>query len=1293
MMKKLHLILTLTLVAVFGLGLNAQPASGYYKIEGNSGKFVNVVSDHYAQPNVDEAAATTIYVGVGNEWAADANGLYSANGTKDGSYMLTSLSGKGVEVYSYVNKAVTLANAYVDYLVTRTNGKQLTDADAAVAKDNIKKYAEGAAFLRVKANADVWQLLVTIPEVPAIANEKAKSYGVAEVIEDGKDLTAWNWAVRQVKEHMGRLSDFGLEGFKSLIEANIDKIKPGNTYYLTDDNDGTFGYTTDATDDATAWTMHETEAPVSNGTYKIANKGTGNYVQVLSKAYAKPNATIDAATDITIGLGEYWTVDENGLYSLAGQPDGSIKVVSLKGNTPEGETVEVYDYVGKCVNLANAYITYLKTRTDKTQLSAEDAETAINTVKYYAENEAFVRIIPLGNNEVQLMATVPAIPDWVEAKAREYGVTDGAWNWAVRQVYEHIDRLEGFELGEFKDLIYNNLKNIVPGTTYYLTADAQDGTFNYETAANVAGVGNYAIWSLDKQEVENDECPIATGYYKIKNKAVRNSYVSVKSSTYAKPDATQDDATVIYVGMGDEWGAKEGNEVGKTWTVTSLSGATPDGKNVQVYSYVNYAVELANAFINTHMTKVGNPLTDEEVAQALEQVKYYADNYAFMRLQPVNGSSKEVYAIATIPAVPQWVNDKAVEHGVTRLLNDNGIDVTAWDWACRQVEKYIDRLGEFGLGDFKALVSNNLRNIQHGTTYFLTRDTDGTFGYKPFSDLTSAGRGIAYWIWQLEEVEAQACVESGYYRIKNARGANGKAYVNVDGRYTAEPDATADEAVNEAGTVIYLGTEGMPNGKTKVTGLSAQSDDVIAYANKAIELAYGFAKTALEEALANTNSSSLKEGKDMLLGMLDSYKETWTKDYAYLYMVPSITGSREDAVTCQVTLPGLTELDKLVAGMFQGKSGKTIASDFANDHLFRTNPAGFIMGLDTVGVWNYAVTKLIAGLEKRGTDAGLQTLVKNHLGNVKTGHTYCLTQDDDATFGYADLCETTLEELGDKALWVLEPVKNDGKYFAVNGDFSGNDENGDLKYVNTLYTDFSYTLPEGTKAYKVTGVEGKRVVSGGKKVRYYYLITKEEVASPVPANSAVLLISDNEEMKLEPTGVPAWYSNNAAAGARRRVASTNYAENNGNYLYADHFNTTEATTSHYYALTQGSTQSGAVHGVAFATKVTEVDGNTPVLDATDDMFTSIDEEIRANVGKDNVSDGEKAYLETYYVFPVEENISDGISTAIDDINAANVASVKYVNVAGQSASEAFSGVNIVITTYTDGTQSVAKVVK
>ena len=56
--------------------------------------------------------------------------------------------------------------------------------------------------------------------------------------------------------------------------------------------------------------------------------------------------------------------------------------------------------------------------------------------------------------------------------------------------------------------------------------------------------------------------------------------------------------------------------------------------------------------------------------------------------------------------------------------------------------------------------------------------------------------------------------------------------------------------------------------------------------------------------------------------------------------------------------------------------------------------------------------------------------------------------------------------------------------------------------------------------------------------------------------------------------------------------------------------------------------------------------------------------------------------------------AEGIATAVTDVrNAGEVAGVKYVNVAGQVSSTPWQGVNIVVTTMTDGTSRTAKVVR
>ena len=52
------------------------------------------------------------------------------------------------------------------------------------------------------------------------------------------------------------------------------------------------------------------------------------------------------------------------------------------------------------------------------------------------------------------------------------------------------------------------------------------------------------------------------------------------------------------------------------------------------------------------------------------------------------------------------------------------------------------------------------------------------------------------------------------------------------------------------------------------------------------------------------------------------------------------------------------------------------------------------------------------------------------------------------------------------------------------------------------------------------------------------------------------------------------------------------------------------------------------------------------------------------------------------------------ASGLEDVKAGKeVAGVKYVNVAGQESDRPFSGMNIVVTTYTDGTTSTVKIMK
>lgn len=65
----------------------------------------------------------------------------------------------------------------------------------------------------------------------------------------------------------------------------------------------------------------------------------------------------------------------------------------------------------------------------------------------------------------------------------------------------------------------------------------------------------------------------------------------------------------------------------------------------------------------------------------------------------------------------------------------------------------------------------------------------------------------------------------------------------------------------------------------------------------------------------------------------------------------------------------------------------------------------------------------------------------------------------------------------------------------------------------------------------------------------------------------------------------------------------------------------------------------------------------------------------------------------YVVYPLSLS-DDDLTTDVTEVNTSKtVANVTYVNIAGMQSNEPFDGVNIVVTTYTDGTRSAVKVIK
>jgi len=67
------------------------------------------------------------------------------------------------------------------------------------------------------------------------------------------------------------------------------------------------------------------------------------------------------------------------------------------------------------------------------------------------------------------------------------------------------------------------------------------------------------------------------------------------------------------------------------------------------------------------------------------------------------------------------------------------------------------------------------------------------------------------------------------------------------------------------------------------------------------------------------------------------------------------------------------------------------------------------------------------------------------------------------------------------------------------------------------------------------------------------------------------------------------------------------------------------------------------------------------------------------------------YYTNYTAYPLKQ--PQETSAISDVVNEATVQGVKYVNAAGVESNEPWEGVNIVVTTYTDGTKTTTKIVR
>ena len=710
-----------------------------------------------------------------------------------------------------------------------------------------------------------------------------------------------------------------------------------------------------------------------------------------------------------------------------------------------------------------------------------------------------------------------------------------------------------------------------------------------------------------------------SGWYKIKN-VDTEKYVSVKGKYYAKPDATADNATIIYVGVGQRT-----NNEKEQYKLTSLKG-----NNVEVYSYIDKAIALANAYVDNVMTSGSNALSPAEVAYAHQLIDQYKNDYGFLYIE--NGNNATV-ATETgwklgvdVPAIPDVVEQMALMHGVT-----GGV----WNWAKAVIYSYLENNSVDPM--LVQLVTNNLEKIEPGNTYYLKADDDDTFGYvKGEDDMAQS----ALCQWQLEAYTPEPGL-SGYYRIKNARGLNGRAYVNVTGKFTAHPNLTKEEALTAPGTIHYIGLADRIGDLTQeVTRLSAQGRNANSLAERGIAKIKELACDYVDQIVAEDPSFALYAG--FAKNLINNYEVS-----SSVSVRSTITNAGEDAYYCLYTTPSMETISNLVSTVFAMGLGQNFAAQHPSWFNFDENNVA--VSLNEIGFFQSVKEMIKAEVVELGYDQLYpelyQKILKN-LDRIKPATTYYLTQDNFATLDYVE--EDDLDETDDAAKWIIEPI-DEVNYFALVPECSYSKEGKATYFYTTLYTDFAYTLPEGAKAYKVTGIEEKVNTQG----KTYYVCTKSELTGQVPAYTPVIIETTSELVEnnmLQPVGTPV----DAPAATLKISESTS-----DNILVASFFD--EANLGNYRELLSNTT-------IGFFDVADAIIGNKAYLDA--DALNPSDASV-------------------YYLFD-----DNNTQSAITTVSASqDIAGVKYVNLAGVESATPFNGMNIVVVTFNDGTTATMKMMK
>lgn len=1300
---------------------------GTYKIRNlGTKKYVSIKSKYYAKPDAEEANASDIRITFNGE----ANG-----GQKIVNLGGTAPDGTNIDIYSYIEKAILIGKMAIYDVLNQENPEQgvnpANDENIAIAQEFMENFVKNNAFMCMKPVPDKDDAVYAYAFVPQIPEEVVYQMYRHHAIDDNDPALAWAYGVAKVKAYLSEHSGAGGTNstLASYILANIDKIRPGVTYYLSaHPSDGTFDYAPEtATETQAAANLNDEhfmwgfdveeveEDNLTSGTYKVRNVETGDYVEVLSKYYAKPDTDEAGATEIHITY--------NGKLD-----DGSYKVTNMSAVAKDGSQCDIADYIQKAIKVARVAIANVLSGVEGNANVASDENIAYaqQYLEDFVNENAYMRVKPVaGTNYVYAIATIPEIPDEVVTQMFNHGVItektkEAAWQYGVDYVMNH---LEGHN-STLVQLIRANLPKIKQGHTYYLSED-DNKTFGYvDTEDPNFSLSNKRLqWGID---LEEEDQPVESDFYKIRNVG-NKMYVKVQGRYYAAPDADEASATPIAVtidGMLEDGSMK----------VTNLVG---DGHDIQ--KYVDHAIEIGTALIHQILDSQSS---DENIQRAIEEMTNFVKDNAYMRVKLVPGETDAYYAYVVLPTVPQYI----VDEWEKKYPNYGG---TMRDWAVQKVKDYLTAHPQVD-GKLASMIRNNIDKLYEGHTYYLRADGDNTFGIGDFTTGEVTLTDTHYWWGFADAIKAEPF--EGYYRIKGA-DADGK-YVNVTGKFAAAPNADAATAKTAAGSVIYVGTGETKNTKTlPLEILRSQGVDVGDYMtmiNDVLGVVAGTASQMLAE-------KATELGYESYAGLVEPMVQTLLESVDLnLYVEPTITSDGQNAYMLEVNIPDLKEYCDLALDALS-LMGKTKAQLVAKLKSMEENETNATLKKLYNIAWRMAQyldnpdemwTKLKENAKpfvetyfvnsENATVSQAGQFILNALNNpdFNYGTTYCLRQDADGTFGYASR-ESLIDS--DNAKWILEPFdEQDPNYdaeaympFVVNTEFeqqtyikvegSEGIQEGDTYNYTTTYLDFDAKIEtQNAVAYTISATERKDFTKNDGTVKVYYLATLNPIAQyegTIPAATPIVLRSDADgEIKLRPINKPEHKAveSGELAAAKQEIldmfddlmggigggtqpapapkAISNAAGDENSILvgsfFGDEIDAMDANT--YLPLTsKEKREEGSpaldMEGLGFwKDNISELEGNKAYMNGTNQSdFKSFVNFDSATVGK------APGYVLQYD--PTDEG-AIVIPTAIETVSK-EVKSVRYYNTLGIESTTPFEGVNIIVTTFIDGSHATTKVIK